>query len=124
MTCPTCGRNLAKRLLPTRSQNCTKTRWSRSLDFVLYTCARTRVYTPFDLNYEVLCLNQVWILCHDCGSNTNVLFHLIAHKCSSCGSYNNRQTQRGSDSHSCSSGVPQVVGSTVNFSTIVGFVPS
>ncbi|KAG5376426.1 hypothetical protein IGI04_041022 [Brassica rapa subsp. trilocularis] len=55
---------------------------------------------------------MVWILCNDCGSNTNVRFHLIAHKCSSCGSYNTRKTQRGPNTHSCSSGVPQVVGST------------
>ncbi|XP_010421090.1 PREDICTED: E3 ubiquitin-protein ligase MIEL1-like [Camelina sativa] len=55
---------------------------------------------------------MVWILCNDCSSNTNVRFHFIAHKCSSCGSYNTKQTQRGSDSHSCSSGVSQVVGST------------
>ncbi|XP_033138265.1 E3 ubiquitin-protein ligase RZFP34 isoform X2 [Brassica rapa] len=55
---------------------------------------------------------MVWILCNDCGSNTNVRFHLIAHKCSSCGSYNTRKTQRGPNTHSCSSGGPQVVGLT------------
>ncbi|KAF3545542.1 hypothetical protein DY000_02001008 [Brassica cretica] len=55
---------------------------------------------------------MVWILCNDCGSNTDVRFHLIAHKCSSCGSYNTRKTQRGPNTHSCSSGVPQVVSST------------
>ncbi|KAL0647202.1 hypothetical protein Bca4012_045493 [Brassica carinata] len=55
---------------------------------------------------------MVWILCNDCGSNTDVRFHLIAHKCSSCGSYNTRKTQRGPNTHSYSSGVPQVVSST------------
>jgi ribosomal protein L37AE/L43A len=75
-------------------------------------CVCVCVMYTFWFGFKCDVLSQVWILCNDCGSNTNVRFHLIAHKCSSCGSYNTRQTQRGSDSHSCSSGMPQVVGST------------
>ncbi|XP_077216629.1 E3 ubiquitin-protein ligase RZFP34-like [Tasmannia lanceolata] len=46
---------------------------------------------------------MVWILCNDCGSQSEVHFHFIAHKCLSCNSYNTRQT-RGSPA-SCSSSI-------------------
>ena len=43
--------------------------------------------------YSSLLNIQVWILCNDCGANSEVPFHIIAHKCSSCSSYNTRQTK-------------------------------
>jgi hypothetical protein len=43
---------------------------------------------------------QIWILCNDCGMTSNVQFHILAHKCPGCSSYNTRQT-RG-DQAACS----------------------
>lgn len=36
---------------------------------------------------------MVWILCNDCGASSEVLFHVIALQCTSCKSYNTRQTK-------------------------------
>ncbi|XP_051137601.1 probable E3 ubiquitin-protein ligase RZFP34 isoform X2 [Andrographis paniculata] len=36
---------------------------------------------------------QVWILCNDCGSKSEVKYHVIAQKCVECKSYNTRQTR-------------------------------
>ncbi|PWZ56190.1 E3 ubiquitin-protein ligase MIEL1 [Zea mays] len=36
---------------------------------------------------------MVWILCNDCGVTSNVQFHILAHKCPGCSSYNTRQTR-------------------------------
>ncbi|KAL8537132.1 hypothetical protein ACS0TY_012347 [Phlomoides rotata] len=33
---------------------------------------------------------MVWILCNDCGSNSEVKYHVLAHKCPECKSYNTR----------------------------------
>lgn len=33
---------------------------------------------------------KVWILCNDCNVTSEVIFHIIGQKCSSCGSYNTR----------------------------------
>ncbi|WZY80948.1 hypothetical protein YC2023_027332 [Brassica napus] len=91
-TCPVCSKSI-----------CDMSNMWKKLDEEVAAYPMPKVYED----------KMVWILCNDCGSNTNVRFHLIAHKCTSCGSYNTRQTQRGPDTtHSCSSGVPQVVGST------------
>ncbi|WRX24566.1 RCHY1 [Theobroma cacao] len=38
---------------------------------------------------------MVWILCNDCGENSEVNFHIVAHKCLKCNSYNTRQTRGG-----------------------------
>ncbi|KAM7263017.1 hypothetical protein ACFE04_000700 [Oxalis oulophora] len=38
---------------------------------------------------------EVWILCNDCGETTQVNFHIVAHKCLKCNSYNTRQTRGG-----------------------------
>ncbi|KAG1354858.1 E3 ubiquitin-protein ligase RZFP34 [Cocos nucifera] len=38
---------------------------------------------------------MVWILCNDCGMRSNVQFHIVAHKCPGCNSYNTRQTRGG-----------------------------
>ncbi|KAK9158641.1 hypothetical protein Scep_005215 [Stephania cephalantha] len=54
--------------------------------------------TPMPETY----LNKmVWILCNDCGITSEVNFHIIAHKCPGCKSYNTRQI-RGTTA-SCSS---------------------
>ncbi|KAJ1298812.1 hypothetical protein BS78_01G482300 [Paspalum vaginatum] len=36
---------------------------------------------------------MIWILCNDCGRTSNVQFHVLAHKCPGCSSYNTRQTR-------------------------------
>ncbi|KAK3150469.1 hypothetical protein QOZ80_3AG0233570 [Eleusine coracana subsp. coracana] len=36
---------------------------------------------------------MIWILCNDCGTTSNVQFHILAHKCPGCSSYNTRQTR-------------------------------
>ncbi|CAA2990967.1 E3 ubiquitin- ligase MIEL1 [Olea europaea subsp. europaea] len=38
---------------------------------------------------------MVWILCNDCGETSEVNFHVVAHKCLNCNSYNTRQTRGG-----------------------------
>ncbi|CAN1770578.1 Probable E3 ubiquitin-protein ligase RZFP34 [Linum perenne] len=38
---------------------------------------------------------EVWILCNDCGETSEVNFHILAHKCLNCKSYNTRQTREG-----------------------------
>lgn len=45
---------------------------------------------------------MVWILCNDCGAVAEVHFHILAHKCLRCKSYNTRQIQ-GVPASSCSS---------------------
>ncbi|RZR89899.1 hypothetical protein BHM03_00017710, partial [Ensete ventricosum] len=42
-----------------------------------------------------LVLNQVPILCNDCGKKSSVRYHVLAHKCPGCSSYNTRQTRDG-----------------------------
>ncbi|XVF20315.1 hypothetical protein REPUB_Repub11eG0187800 [Reevesia pubescens] len=49
-----------------------------------------------------ICQNKmVWILCNDCGATSHAQFHIVAHKCLNCESYNTRQT-RGGPAASCS----------------------
>ncbi|KAK6231684.1 hypothetical protein QUC31_011064 [Theobroma cacao] len=50
---------------------------------------------------------MVWILCNDCGENSEVNFHIVAHKCLKCNSYNTRQTRGGAAS--CSSEIAEIV---------------
>ncbi|KAG8648594.1 hypothetical protein MANES_08G012602v8 [Manihot esculenta] len=59
--------------------------------------------TPMPQMYEN---NMVWILCNDCGETSEVIFHIVAHKCLRCNSYNTRQT-RGIPT-SCSSGFEEM----------------
>ncbi|GAB2215184.1 hypothetical protein Droror1_Dr00019563 [Drosera rotundifolia] len=47
---------------------------------------------------------MVWILCNDCGANSEVHFHIVAHKCPGCNSYNTRLI-KGAPMSSCSSRV-------------------
>jgi len=46
---------------------------------------------------------MVWILCNDCGVTSEVIIHIVAHKCQSCNSYNTRQTRGGPSASSCRS---------------------
>ncbi|GKV46311.1 hypothetical protein SLEP1_g53300 [Rubroshorea leprosula] len=48
---------------------------------------------------------MVWILCNDCGETSEVKYHVLAHKCVKCNSYNTRQTRGGLAS--CSSGIEE-----------------
>ncbi|ERN00503.1 hypothetical protein AMTR_s00102p00024480 [Amborella trichopoda] len=54
--------------------------------------------TPMPTIYQN---KMVWILCNDCGVTSEVHFHIVAHKCLNCNSYNTRQTRGGPAS--CSS---------------------
>ncbi|KAG8655173.1 hypothetical protein MANES_04G013301v8 [Manihot esculenta] len=63
-------------------------------------CDMSRLWRKLD--------QEVWILCNDCGANSHVRFHIVAHKCLSCKSYNTRQTQGGAGG-SCSSGMAEMV---------------
>ncbi|KAG5556821.1 hypothetical protein RHGRI_007168 [Rhododendron griersonianum] len=49
---------------------------------------------------------MVWILCNDCGEMCEVNFHIVAHKCVKCNSYNTRRTRGGPAS--CSSRIEMV----------------
>lgn len=56
---------------------------------------------------------QVWILCNDCGAEGEVQFHVVAHKCLDCNSYNTKQTIGRRPTASCSSTtVPEIVSQT------------
>ncbi|CAK9263233.1 unnamed protein product [Sphagnum jensenii] len=46
---------------------------------------------------------QVWILCNDCGATNEVMYHIVAHKCTSCSSYNTRVTRGAPNSTSSTS---------------------
>ncbi|GAB2235390.1 hypothetical protein Droror1_Dr00025814 [Drosera rotundifolia] len=52
--------------------------------------------------YDDIVSLQVWILCKDCGANSEVHFHIVAHKCPGCNSYNTRLI-KGAPMSSCSS---------------------
>ncbi|XP_047316614.1 E3 ubiquitin-protein ligase MIEL1-like [Impatiens glandulifera] len=56
---------------------------------------------PEEFRYEVP------ILCNDCNNNSQVLFHIIGHKCSHCKSYNTRRII-GEDCNQQSSSSPSV----------------
>ncbi|CAB4317720.1 unnamed protein product [Prunus armeniaca] len=60
--------------------------------------------TPMPQMYQN---KMVWILCNDCGQTSEVNFHIVAHKCLKCNSYNTRQTQGGPAS--CSSRITDMV---------------
>ncbi|KAL5565824.1 hypothetical protein UlMin_028988 [Ulmus minor] len=51
---------------------------------------------------------MVWILCNDCGAKGEVRFHVVAHKCLNCKSYNTRQIQ-GGPATTCSSNVVEMM---------------
>lgn len=71
-TCPMCSKSV-----------CDMTKFWEQLD-------REVAATPMPEAYQN---KMVWILCNDCGANSEVLFHIIAQKCLYCNSYNTRQTK-------------------------------
>ncbi|XP_039061910.1 E3 ubiquitin-protein ligase RZFP34-like [Hibiscus syriacus] len=62
--------------------------------------------TPMPAIYQN---KMVWILCNDCGATSNVQFHVVAHKCPNCESYNTKQTRGGPVTASCSTGMSEMV---------------
>ncbi|KAL3623354.1 E3 ubiquitin-protein ligase RZFP34 [Castilleja foliolosa] len=76
-------------------------------------CDMTRVWERLDQEVASTPMPQmyqnrmVWILCNDCGETSEVNYHIVAHKCLNCNSYNTKQT-RGAHT-SCSSGMSETV---------------
>ncbi|GAB2221292.1 hypothetical protein Droror1_Dr00012466 [Drosera rotundifolia] len=71
--------------------------------------AKIKAMNPSRLNwnqkevlYDDIVSLKVWILCNDCGANSEVHFHIAAHKCHGCNSYNTRLI-KGAPMSSCSS---------------------
>ncbi|XP_020202157.1 probable E3 ubiquitin-protein ligase RZFP34 [Cajanus cajan] len=62
-------------------------------------CDMSKVWEKFDIEIAATPMPEpyqnkmVWILCNDCGKNSNVQFHFMAQKCPNCKSYNTRQTR-------------------------------
>ncbi|GER36845.1 zinc finger protein [Striga asiatica] len=62
-------------------------------------CDMTRVWERLDQEVALTPMPQmyqnrmVWILCNDCGKTSEVNYHIVAHKCMNCNSYNTRQTR-------------------------------
>ncbi|XP_019450437.1 PREDICTED: E3 ubiquitin-protein ligase MIEL1-like [Lupinus angustifolius] len=79
--CPVCSKSM-----------CDMTNLCKKLDDVVAS-------TPVPEMYKD---KMVWILCNDRGANSHVQFHIVAHKCKCCNSYNTRQIQ-GNPGNSCSS---------------------
>ncbi|KAL3819041.1 hypothetical protein ACJIZ3_004946 [Penstemon smallii] len=62
-------------------------------------CDMSKVWEKFDQEIAATPMppyfsnKMVSILCNDCGSNSEVKYHVVAHKCPICDSYNTRQTR-------------------------------
>ncbi|KAI4380925.1 hypothetical protein MLD38_007058 [Melastoma candidum] len=62
-------------------------------------CDMSKVWEKFDLEIAASLMpkpyknKMVWILCNDCGKTSQVQYHVVAHKCLNCRSYNTRQTR-------------------------------
>ncbi|KAK9052749.1 hypothetical protein SSX86_029379 [Deinandra increscens subsp. villosa] len=60
-------------------------------------CDMSKVWEKLDMEIAATPMpefyqnNLIWILCNDCGANSEVPFHIVAHKCPNCQSYNTRQ---------------------------------
>lgn len=69
-------------------------------------CDMSRVWELLDQEVastampEIYQNKMVWILCNDCTVTSEVNFHVVAHKCPSCKSYNTKQTRGGTSSYS------------------------
>lgn len=76
-------------------------------------CDMSRVWEKLDQEVALTPMpsmfenKMVWILCNDCGETTEVNFHIVAHKCLKCNSYNTRQTRGGPAS--CSSRIEEMM---------------
>ncbi|CAK7343224.1 unnamed protein product [Dovyalis caffra] len=75
-------------------------------------CDMSRVWQKLDQQVALTPMpptylnKMVWILCNDCGETSEVNFHIVAHKCLKCNSYNTRQTRGGPSS--CSSSIEEM----------------
>ncbi|KAM7459423.1 hypothetical protein LguiA_036417 [Lonicera macranthoides] len=62
-------------------------------------CDMSKVWEKFDMEVAATAMPEsyqnkmVWILCNDCGTTSEVKFHIVAHKCPNCKSYNTCQTR-------------------------------
>ncbi|KAL0347137.1 UNVERIFIED_CONTAM: E3 ubiquitin-protein ligase RZFP34 [Sesamum calycinum] len=79
-------------------------------------CDMSRVWERLDQEVASIPMPQmyqnkmVWILCNDCGERSEVNYHILAHKCLNCKSYNTRQTRGGGGGHtSCSNRILEMV---------------
>ncbi|KAL0409983.1 UNVERIFIED_CONTAM: E3 ubiquitin-protein ligase RZFP34 [Sesamum latifolium] len=78
-------------------------------------CDMTRVWERLDQEVASMPMPQmyqnkmVWILCNDCGETSEVNYHILAHKCLNCKSYNTRQTRGGGGHTSCSTRILEMV---------------
>lgn len=60
-------------------------------------CDMSKMWEKLDMEVAVTPMPEfyqnkmIWILCNDCGTNSEVAFHIVAHKCPNCKSYNTRQ---------------------------------
>ncbi|KAH7678821.1 RING finger and CHY zinc finger domain-containing protein 1 [Dioscorea alata] len=112
--CPICCEYLFDSLKGTSIMNCGHTIHTDCFEELLehnkYTCpicSRAAIdmseqWRLLDLRVEATVMpevfrnKKVWILCNDCNSTSEVVFHIIGHKCSRCGSYNTRKTAKPS----------------------------
>ncbi|KAH8505713.1 hypothetical protein H0E87_012794 [Populus deltoides] len=74
-------------------------------------CDMSRVWKKLDQQVALTPMPQmlnkmVWILCNDCGETSEVNFHIVAHKCLKCNSYNTKQTRGGPPP--CSSSIEEI----------------
>lgn len=60
--------------------------------FVLKGLIRHSISEQTSKNVFIVFFLQVWVLCNDCGTTSDVNYHVIGHKCAGCGSYNTRST--------------------------------
>ncbi|KAL5709918.1 RING-type E3 ubiquitin transferase [Ranunculus cassubicifolius] len=72
LACPICSKSI-----------CDMSSWWEKIDQEIAS-------TPMPEMYQN---KMVWILCNDCGTTSEVQFHIMAHKCLCCKSYNTRQTR-------------------------------
>ncbi|CAL0329055.1 unnamed protein product [Lupinus luteus] len=86
-SCPVCSKSM-----------CDMTNLWKKLDEVIASTPMPEMYRD----------KMVWILCNDCGANSHVQFHIVAHKCKSCNSYNTRRIQ-GNPGTSCSSRMAEMI---------------
>ncbi|GFY88853.1 CHY-type/CTCHY-type/RING-type zinc finger protein [Actinidia rufa] len=62
-------------------------------------CDMSKVWEIFDMEIAATPMPEpyqnkmIWILCNDCGTTSEVQFHVVAQKCPDCKSYNTRQTR-------------------------------
>lgn len=87
--------NSSLRLQHRQCQRFIKRRWYEQFIWKPYASISLGFFNQTSCMFKkclVFCF-QIWILCNDCGTTSNVQFHIVAHKCPGCSSYNTRQTR-------------------------------